>query len=609
MMKSEDANRGIASNPVPHIQYAASSKSSSPLRKIKLLPADSEVLSIIYSSPIIQSPASLRAIKPTPAIFTDEGNEKPEETVTTEISPTLTEIVAEKAPHCENIECVEMEEVSTYEHILEAVEENDFPLDKDSKNFQFLFAENLHIAALYEREENYLVNTLLKSEYTPILEDFENELDQSVYLLNDLELLDIDAALAEQEEALLRLQSKKGKATSHPGRGQAPGWHGAVSLNYVNWEHEEEAIQDALNRLGYAEIALSEATRAFILQAARIAGLPYQQELQLTTRLATARIQLAQIPPCDDPDNDPYAIKRNKLKADIAQLEQTLVYKMQWVAIKRAPHFLGNSIEIDDLIQYGMLGVIAGVKHFDRSKQNKLLSVVTMWVFQALRRAISEYGHLIRISSSISEKLATVKKKHLHLQMTLGRLPSRQELANTMQISVDYLEFLLKSRNEHLSLEKCCYTEYINDGYSFQAINENVVINQGTLPDQLEQFGMEQLIVDLLSYLSPRERYVIYLRFGLDENIDAHTLEEIGKVLHVTRERVRQIESRALEKMKASLLGLNVVSLRTSEGNLNKSNLNVQPADERSKKIPNIAPSSVKSRHGSQKTNINAYGV
>jgi RNA polymerase primary sigma factor len=589
MVKSEDANRGIASNPVPRFHYVASSKSSSPLRKVKLLSAGSEAPSVMSSSPIIQSPVPLRRIKPPPTIFADFWNEVPEQTVTTEISSTLTEIIEEQASDCESIEHVEVEEAYTYEHTLDIVEKNDPVPDKDGKKPQLLITENLRVTSLHEHEEKYTANALFEFEYTPILEDFENEFDQSAYLLDDLELLDIDAALAEQEEALLRLQPKKSNVALHPGRGQVPGWQGAVSLSYVNWEHEEEAIQEALNRLGYAEIAISEATRAFILQAARVAGLPYQQELQLTTRLATARTQLSQIPPYDDPENDPYITKRNRLKADIAELERTLVYKMQWVAIKKAPQFLGNNIEIDDLIQYGMLGIIAGVKHFDSSRQSKLLSVVTMWVFQSLRRAINDYGRLIRMPSYISEKLDTIKKKHLHLQMTLGRLPSRPELANAMQISIDYLEFLLDNHKEHLSLEKCCYTEYTNDGYSFQTINDNIVINRGTLPDQEDQVGMKQLVVDLLSCLSARERYVIYLRFGLGENVDAHTLEEIGKVLDVTRERIRQIESRALKKMKESLLALKMINLRTGEDNLNESKMNAQQAEERSKKTPKIA--------------------
>jgi len=393
-------------------------------------------------------------------------------------------------------------------------------------------------------------NALLEFERTPTLEDFENEFEQSAYLLDDLELLDIDTALVEQEEALLHLQVEKSKVASRPGKGQAPGWQGAVSLIYVNWEHEEEAIQEALNRLGYAELAISETTRAFIIQAAHAAGLPYQQERQLTAQLAATRAQLAQIPSCDDPENDPYATKRNMLNADITELEQTLVYKMQWVAIKKAPQFLGNTIELDDLIQYGMLGVIAGIKHFDVSRQSKLLSVVNMWVFQSLRRATKDYGRLIRIPTHISEQLDTIRKQHLQLQMTLSRLPSRRELADAVKIPIDRLEMLLNDSKKYLSLDKYHRAEYANDGYSFQMIDDIDRISQETMKDEEDEIGTKQIIDDLLRCLSARERQVICLRFGLDGDGDSHTLGEVGKVLHVTRELIGLIESRALKKMK-----------------------------------------------------------
>ena len=458
IMKPEDENRGVAPSPIPRVRRVSSYKKSNPLKKVKLLSADSEVQ----------------------------------------------------------------------------------------------LTEDIHVAVFYEHEyeRDYTANTLLEFERIPTLEDFENEFEQSVCPLDDLELLDIDTALAKQEQALHHLQVEESKAASRLGRGQASGWQGAVSLIYVNWEHEEEAIQEALNRLGYAELAVSETTRAFILQAARVGGLPYQQELQLTTRLATARAQLAQIPSYDDPENDPYVIKRNILKTTITDLEQTLIYKMQWVAIKKAPQFLGNNIELDDLIQYGMLGVIAGIKHFDISRQSKLLAVVNMWVFQSLRRAIHDYGRLIRIPTHVCEQLDTIRKQHLQLQMTLGRLPSRRELADAVKIPIDRLEILLNDSKEYLSLDRYHRIEYANNGYSFQMIDDINIISQETMKDEEDEIGTKQIIDDLLSCLSARERQVICLRFGLDGDRDSHTLVEVGKVLHVTRECIRQIERRALKKMK-----------------------------------------------------------
>ena len=552
MANSEDKIRAVA--PIPPVRCVPSYKKSSFLKKVKLQHIDSEAHEFKTSplAPIIQPPVPFKQIKPPPIIFTDLWGDTSEQSLPTDVFPTLTESIEEEASDSERIEPVEIAETCKNENTLDIARKNENILDDESGEILFLPIEDSHAVTLYEYENEHSTSTLFEFEHTPTLEDFEDEFEQDAFLLDDLELLDIDAALAEQEESMFHPQAEKSETSSRPGKGQAPGWRGAVSLTYVNWEYKEEAIQDALNRLGYAERMISEATRAFIIQAAQAAGLPYHRERQLTRQLASARAQLAQIPPCDDPENDLYVSECNMIKADIAKLEEILVCKMQWIAIKKAAQFLGNTIELDDLIQYGMLGVIAGIKHFDSSRQSKLLSVVNMWVFQSLRRATNDYGRLIRIPTYVSEQLDTIRKQHLQLQMILGRLPTRRELADAVKMPVNRLEMLLNDSKEHLSLDKYRRIEYANDGYSFQMIDDMDTVSQKTAIDENDEISTKQLINDLLSCLSARERQIICLRFGLDESRDPYTLEEVGRVLHVTRERVRQIESRALKKMRQS---------------------------------------------------------
>jgi RNA polymerase sigma factor (sigma-70 family) len=608
MAQSEDRKWVVTS--IPHVRHALPYQKKS-LKKVKLLHTDNQVQDLPSLPSIIQPPVPFKQIKPPPLISVDLWSDISEQAVLIDESPTLAESIAKESSAPESIEPLEVEETHKNENILDIARKNDYISNNENDEiFPFFMEEDAHVATLYEHKSEHTTNTLLEFEQTPTLEDLENELEQSASLLDDLELLDIDAALAKQEEALFRLQAEKSEAVSRPERGQAPGWHGAVSLIYVNWEHEEEAIQEALKRLGYAELTVSEATREFILQAARVGGLSYQQELQLTTRLATARAQLAQIPPCDDPENDLYATERNLIKATIAELEQTLVYKMQWVAVKKAPQFLGNTIELDDLIQYGMLGVIAGIAHFDSSRQGRLLPVVNMWVFQSLRRAINDYARLIRLPAHVSEQLDTIKKQHLQLQMILGRLPSRRELADAVKISVDRLEMLLDDSKEHLSLDKYRYIEYANDRYSFQAVNDGGVFSQETMRDEEDEIGTKQIIDDLLSCLSARERQTILLRFGLDKNRDPHTLEEVGKVLQVTRERVRQIESRALTKMQRSPIARQVMGWQTGKGIPSTSKADEQQVNERSKKTKKAEQSIPKFGSGRpQRVGVSERGV
>jgi DNA-directed RNA polymerase sigma subunit (sigma70/sigma32) len=128
-------------------------------------------------------------------------------------------------------------------------------------------------------------------------------------------------------------------------------------------------------------------------------------------------------------EHDPYQAERSQLKASIAEIERELVTCMQWVAIKRAAQFLGRGIELDDLIQYGMLGVIAGIRHFDPTRGTRLLTAISWWVFQAITRAIMEDSYLIRLPVHVYESVAHIKQEQAKLKTQLGRLPTHQELS------------------------------------------------------------------------------------------------------------------------------------------------------------------------------------
>jgi|GEM_PF-3514251 len=377
----------------------------------------------------------------------------------------------------------------------------------------------------------------------------DNELEQD-FLLDDIELLDIDAALAElDEEELSFPQAKKKDIGVLIGRGNVASWMGSWGLFYINWECGEEAEQEALKRLGYAELEISEATRAFVIQAARAAKLPRRQERELTMKLEQTRLLRAQLPNCRDPENDLYVEQRVAFNAEIADLERTLVSKMQWVAVKKAVQFMGRGIDLDDLIQYGMLGVIAGVKHYDLNKNTRLLTAISWWVFQALNRAVNDTVRLIRVPVYISELLMSIKKQHITLQISLGRLPTLKELANVIQVPIERLKELLRLNEKLISLEWCKLAEDAHEGYSFQPLENTSVVNEVTLDDETDELDIKQDVEAMLQLLSTRERQVVTLRYGLYDE-EMRTLEEVGKVLGVTRERVRQIEDRAFKKIR-----------------------------------------------------------
>ncbi len=443
-------------------------------------------------------------------------------------------------------------------------------LNIEPLNEWYKYERDFEPTLIYEsRNETSTEALSVKTEKTSgFLQEFENSVilpafDEEAepdFLLDDFELLDIDVELAKlaEDEALL-LQDQKHLPGVIIGHGNVSGWMGHNSLFYIDWNYGEEAEQEALLRLGYTDIELRPATRAFIIQAARACHLPRRQELEITRELAHLRLLLAQLPQCKDAEDATYieereiliAEERAVLIAKIVDLEQTLVYKMQWVAVKKAVHFLGQGIELDDLIQYGMLGVIAGVKHFDINKNARLIVAINWWVFQSLNRAVAENVHLIRLPIYLVELLQSIKKQHTALQMSLGRLPRIEELAATMQLSEVRVKELLGFNHKIISLDNYKHAELVNEGYSFMPIEEGVAKNEDTFNDETDIFDSKQIVDDLLKFLTLRERQVISLRFGLD-NDEEKTLEEVGKILGVTRERIRQIADKALKKIRGN---------------------------------------------------------
>ena len=180
--------------------------------------------------------------------------------------------------------------------------------------------------------------------------------------------------------------------------------------------------------------------------------------------------------------------------------------------------------------------------------------VVNWWVFQALTRAVTDYGRLIRLPVHIHEPLVKIKKRRTKLKVYLGRLPSHAELAEDVQMSLKHLEELLSVDNKVISLNFCIRAEHVNDGYSFQPVEEALVVEEGIANNGIDEVSIKQEVDAMLDCLKPRERTVIELRYDLDDQKgEMRTLEEVGKVMHVTRERIRQIEERSLKKIRQSV--------------------------------------------------------
>ena len=521
--------------------------------------------------PPSEPPIAPKVLRPRPIIFEDLWNDNSEQPVVTGSLSVMEKLATSEqqaaVPRVEIDKRVPMEEAAeTWSELelddalwttpdnLQTLDEDEELLGEWSDNEQVFSQEE-------EKETSFADPPLLDFESTPDLfaelenesrsRNFENTVELTP-LLDSFEFIDIEAELAEleraEEELARHSEVEQGIGiVGKPGRGQAPGWMGSSSVLYINWDDEEKAEQEALERLGYSKLKISEATRAFVIQAARACKLTLREERLLTTQLANARSRLAQLP-----DHDDYEQQRNEIKAEISELERTLVYNLQWVAVKKAPHYLGQGIELDDLIQYGMLGIYAGIQHFDISKGARLLVAVNWWVFQALSRAVIEHRSLIRLPVYVHESLVSIKRQHTKLEMCLGHPLTHEELAAAVQMPVERLEELLCAEKKIISLNLCISAEQTSDGYSFQTVEEASLVSEDAIDDEMNKLEIKQGIDTILQCLTVRERRVIELRYGLDDDGgDDHTLEEVGKVLRVTRERVRQIEERGLRKIRS----------------------------------------------------------
>ena len=281
-------------------------------------------------------------------------------------------------------------------------------------------------------------------------------------------------------------------------------------------DDEEEIELDKIDLSVPEGVSIEDPVRMYLKEIGKVSLLTADEEIELAKRME---------------QGDEEAKKR------LAEANLRLVVSI-------AKRYVGRGMLFLDLIQEGNLGLIKAVEKFDYRKGYKFSTYATWWIRQAITRAIADQARTIRIPVHMVETINKLIRVSRQLLQELGREPTPEEIAEEMDMPVDRVREILKISQEPVSLETPIGEE--EDSHLGDFIQDDNV----PVPADAAAFTLlKEQLVEVLSTLTDREQKVLRLRFGLDDG-RARTLEEVGKEFNVTRERIRQIEAKALRKLR-----------------------------------------------------------
>ncbi|MBO4292957.1 MAG: RNA polymerase sigma factor RpoD [Clostridia bacterium] len=273
---------------------------------------------------------------------------------------------------------------------------------------------------------------------------------------------------------------------------------------------------DQITETTYEGINIDDPVRMYLREIGRIPLLTYDQELDLAKRILQ-----------DD----------EEARQELAESNLRLVVSI-------AKKYVGRGMLFLDLIQEGNMGLIKAVEKFDYTKGFKFSTYATWWIRQAITRAIADQARTIRIPVHMVETINKLIRTSRHLLQQLGREPSVEEIAEEMEIPVDKVVEIQKIAQDPVSLETPIGEE--DDSHLGDFIQDD---DSPAPHDSAAYTLLREQLEEIMNTLTPREAKVLKLRFGLEDG-KARTLEEVGREFQVTRERIRQIEAKALRKLR-----------------------------------------------------------
>jgi RNA polymerase primary sigma factor len=308
----------------------------------------------------------------------------------------------------------------------------------------------------------------------------------------------------------------------------------------------EDLIKDA----GYQQaLDTDDVVGLYLKEAGRVPLLTAEEEVALAKRMEAgqfARTQLREMRAMGNGLTEDMRRELEDLIEDGEAAQEYLVRANSRLVISVAKKYIGRGVQFLDLIQEGNIGLIRAARKFEYRRGHKFSTYATWWIRQAVSRAVADQGRTIRVPVHMGDQINRLRRVSTQLTQELGREPTINELANAMDTTPDKIDNLIEISRRPISLEtpieedaESEFGDFIEDKSSPQPAE---VVTNNLLREHLEQ---------VLARLPDREAHILELRYGLLDG-ETHTLEEVGQKIGVTRERVRQLEAQALNRLRHS---------------------------------------------------------
>ena len=292
--------------------------------------------------------------------------------------------------------------------------------------------------------------------------------------------------------------------------------------NLDDMEEDDEGLEIDASSVNYDEVA-DDSVKLYLREIGKIPLLSQEEELELAKKIIEGNEK-----------------EKKRAKDKMAESNMRLVVSI-------AKRYSGRGLDFLDLIQEGNTGLLRAVEKFDPDKGFKFSTYATWWIRQAITRAIADQARTIRIPVHMVETINKVLRTQRRLTQELNREPTTEEIGKAMDMDADKIEYVMKIKQDIASLDASVGRDGEDDDSSLGDFieDEDRISPEDSAATQL----LKEQIAEILSTLTDREQKIIKMRFGIGGG-KSHTLEEVGAEFSVTRERIRQIEAKALTKLR-----------------------------------------------------------